>query len=66
MAIKLQITCSHCGEYLRNEDGEESLDTETIDDLQSGKIIEQVEKLGWIVQVNGDYLDTYCSARCAK
>lgn len=57
--ITLSISCSHCGKLLPEDievDGRKELDN-------IGKII---ESLGWVVQYNGDYIDTYCSKRCAK
>ena len=35
-------------------------------DLAPESIKVQIEKLKWIVQFNGDNIDTYCSKQCAR
>lgn len=60
--ITLKVSCSKCGKELHPEmdfDSEFELNVEglrrRLDDSESN----------WIVEVNGDNIDTYCSKVCA-
>lgn len=59
--IEITLSCAQCGAELNS--------TMTVDKA-SAVCVESVRLLadgyGWIVQVNGDQVDTYCSKECAK
>lgn len=64
MALELDITCSnhqHWKEPRRIRliiDGPKQLETPVLK--------ERIERRGWIVEINGDNMDTYCSKKCAE
>jgi hypothetical protein len=64
--ITLQVSCSNHqkqdGSYGR--DAEINLDT--IDGTTARKVKRELENNGWVVQFNGNHMDTYCSKICAQ
>lgn len=66
MALTLQVSCS----YHQEDDGgygkEAEINLETIDKHTAKQVKDSLESQGWVVQFNGDNMDTYCSKECAK
>lgn len=62
--VTLKIDCSHCGRELHDEISADDPTTFTPEGL--AKITAILERKKWIVQINGDNVDTYCSKTCAK
>lgn len=44
----------------------EEISISSPEDLTAKEIEERLGLLGWLVEVNGDNFDTYCSGECAK
>jgi hypothetical protein len=63
MGMKLEITCSMCIP-MRGQPIE--LYIEGPKDLDPKSLKKRIEKEGWIVQFNGDHMDTYCTKKCAE
>lgn len=64
MALQLTISCSH-----HQKDGwgrEEAISLDTIDDNTRKRIERHLKSKGWVVEYNGEHMDTYCSKECAK
>lgn len=66
MALTLTIDCS----YHQKDDGsygkQEEISLDTIND-HARKVIEKyLKSKGWVVQYNGENMDTYCSKECAQ
>lgn len=61
--IEIQITCSACGR--KRYEAPIVLENEAIDILPENLLM-KIFNLGWIVEHNGNHLDTYCSKECAK
>ena len=59
--ITVEVDCSTCGKARPL-----SIEIETLADLQPIVLKKAIEREGWIVQINGEYMDTYCSKECAK
>ncbi len=62
--ITIKITCSMCGKS--TDDMDRELMVETVDQLELNKFKARLKRIGWIVQINGWNIDTYCSKECAK
>lgn len=66
MALTLTVDCS----YHQKKDGsygrQAEISLETIDKHTAMRVKHQLERDGWVVQFNGDNMDTYCSKQCAK
>lgn len=60
MALELQVTCSMCGSTKCPLE----IDLE-LTDLNIESIRRLIEQKGWIVEINGEHFDTYCSKKCA-
>jgi hypothetical protein len=64
MALELTIDCSY---HQKDDDArQETISLNTIDEHTAMRIKQQLERNGWIVQFNGEHMDTYCSKRCAR
>ena len=59
--ITLKITCAMCGKALPQE-----IDAERQNELSLSRIEREISRYGWIMQVNGEIVDAYCSKKCAK
>lgn len=60
--IELTVRCSLCGIAKDNP----PLEVGNIFKLALPEIVKELEKLGWIIQMNGKHIDTYCSKECAQ
>lgn len=58
--ITLTVSCSMCGKEHKQ------IEVERENDLRLSGLKEYLKSRGWIVQVNGDNIDTYCSRQCAE
>lgn len=58
--IELKVDCSMCGKEL-----DPDLQIYTAKELVLLGISDRLKKRGWILQVNGGQIDTYCSLRCS-
>lgn len=38
---------------------------DTLAELNLEVIKKRIEEFGWIVEISGDHIDTYCSTKCA-
>lgn len=64
--ITITFDCSY-HQVERSEPKQESITLETIDDeTLRKKMIKYLEAKGWVVQLNGNNMDTYCTKTCAK
>lgn len=66
MALQLQVTCSN---HQKDDGGygrEEEVWIDTIDERTAGVVQRHLERRGWVVQFNGEHMDTYCSKKCAE
>jgi hypothetical protein len=61
MAMTLKVECSMCSEAQPLE-----LAIEYKDDLDAKEITKRIQRAGWIVQFNGEMVDTYCTKKCAE
>lgn len=66
MGMTLTVSCS----YHQKNDGGYGKDAEitldTISDKTAKQVAKELESQGWVVQFNGDNMDTYCSKKCAE
>lgn len=58
--IILKITCCMCGNEFPNE-----IEADKKKQLTVKHIKTTLEKSRWIVEVNGEHIDTYCCKYCA-
>jgi hypothetical protein len=63
MGMTLEVSCSTCWPQ---ENLPLALDIEGPKDIDPQKLKKRIEKEGWIVQFNGDHMDTYCTKKCAE
>ena len=66
MGMTLRVTCSY---HQKNDGGfgrEAEIDLNTLDGDTPQRVKRQLEKEGWVVQFNGEHMDTYCSKKCAE
>lgn len=66
MALTVEASCSH---HQKNDGGygkEVEISLSTISDASGKRLKEMLEQQGWIVQFNGEFMDTYCSKKCAE
>lgn len=67
--LTLTIDCSY---HQKDDDGtggygkQEEVMLETIDDTTRRRIEKHLKSKGWVVQYNGNNMDTYCSKKCAE
>lgn len=64
MALELIVDCSN-----HQKDGDarqETIALDTIDHHTAMRVKQQLERSGWVVQFNGEHMDTYCSKKCAQ
>lgn len=59
--IDIEVSCSKCGKMLPDVFSIEKQQHYLLSNLKA-----TLEKHGWIVELNGDSIDTYCSKECAK
>jgi hypothetical protein len=64
MALILEVSCSQ--HVMNTPPREERIFLDTITQTTADYIAEQLEQRGWVVQFNGEYMDTYCSKGCAE
>ena len=60
MALTLNISCSNHKDDLRSGK-EEEFSLATLDADTAKRVKKFLESRGWVVQFNGEYMDTYCS-----
>ncbi len=58
--ITLTISCSQCGKVMPEE-----MQADTRDEMAPEAVKAHIEKRGWVFQINGENVDTYCSKKCA-
>ena len=63
MTIKVTVTCSMCFPPKKRA---LKMDIEGPKDLDPETLKARIEGEGWIVQFNGDNMDTYCTEKCAE
>jgi len=66
MGLTVQVSCSY---HQKNDGGygrEVEIIVDSIDDKNRKHVQTVLEKGGWVVQYNGDNMDTYCSKKCAE
>jgi hypothetical protein len=66
MALQLHVTCSN---HQKNDGGygrEQEVWIDTIDTKTANVVQRHLEREGWVVQFNGEHMDTYCSQKCAE
>lgn len=62
--LELEITCSNHDSMKRER--RLSLVIDGPKDLKTKVLKKRIEQHEWIVQLNGDNMDTYCSKKCAE
>lgn len=66
MGLTLEVSCSN---HQKNDGGygkEITITLDTISDHAAKQVKRGLEQQGWVVQFNGDNMDTYCSKKCAE
>lgn len=64
MSLQVKVYCSN---HQRNtEPKEEKVWIDTIDANTATLVKHHLERKGWVVQFNGEHMDTYCSKKCAE
>lgn len=66
MSLQIQV---HCSNHQKDDGGygrEQEIWIDTIDDKTRNLVQRHLERLNWVVQFNGDHMDTYCSKKCAE
>lgn len=66
MSLQLHISCSNHQKDDCPYGREEQIWISTISDAEAKSVKRHLERRGWVVQFNGDNMDTYCSKECAK
>ena len=61
----ITVSCSN-HQIERRPAKEAEFEVATIDNDTAQRLKNYLESLGWVVQFNGEYMDTYCSRRCAQ
>lgn len=64
--LTLKIECSN---HQKNDGGygrEIEIELDTIDATTPLQVRKQLEADRWVVQFNGEHMDTYCSKKCAE
>ncbi len=64
MALILEVSCSQ--HVMNTSPREERIYLDTITQTTINYIQQELERRDWIVQFNGDNMDTYCSKKCAE
>lgn len=59
--MRIEIECAMCGQMMP-----EPVFIENEKDLELKSITKKAKLQGWILEVNGDIIDAYCSKKCAK
>ena len=59
--ITLRIECCTCYYYKQPLE----MFVDTLAELNLEVIKKRIEEFGWIVEISGDHIDTYCSTKCA-
>lgn len=59
--MKIQVSCVYCGKHFRETDIDQ-----TKSDLSTEGFIALFKQLGFVVEENGENIDTYCSRTCAR
>lgn len=66
MSLTINVSCSNHqiddGGYGR----EAEISIDALDEHTAMRVKEELEADDWIVQFNGDNMDTYCSKKCAE
>lgn len=66
MTLQIRVTCSNH----RMRDGtfgrEDWVWVDTLDEKTPELVRGHLERRDWIVQFNGEHMDTYCSKKCAE
>lgn len=60
--MRIELSCAMCGAEKTVEADTKGARTMTVWQFVENAAV----AAGWIVQRNGDYLDLYCSKKCAK
>jgi hypothetical protein len=64
MALLLEVNCSQ--HVMTTPPREERIWLDTLSQTTVGFITKELDRRGWVVQLNGDYMDTYRSKKCAE
>lgn len=59
--MKLQINCAMCGETFP-----ETVEIQTAKEFTVEHLRKWLKIRGWLVELNGENIDIYCSKECAK
>lgn len=58
--ITLKVECCTCSKGQPLE-----INVDTVEELILEAVKTRIEKFGWVVEINGNRIDTYCSTKCA-
>ena len=62
----IAITASCANHQTTKPPREVEITVDTLSSQTVKQIQEELESQGWVVQFNGDNMDTYCSKQCAQ
>lgn len=64
--LTLTIDCSHHQKADGGYGRQEEMTIRTIDADTATEVKQRLVARGWVVQFNGEHMDTYCSKECAR
>lgn len=64
MALTLEVSCSQ--HVMTTPPREETIFLDTSTQTTADYVKCELERRGWVVQFNGEHMDTYCSKKCAE
>lgn len=66
MSLTLKVECSNHQKNDGSHGREIEIIIDSVDDANRKHVQGVLERRGWVVQFNGDNMDTYCSKKCAE
>jgi hypothetical protein len=66
MSLQIYVRCSNHQKADGGYGREEEIWIDTLDLTTAAKVQRHLERNGWVVQLNGKHMDTYCSKKCAE
>lgn len=66
MAILIRVKCSNHQALDGGFGREATVDVDTLDESTRDEVVQALVVKGWVIQFNGDHMDTYCSKKCAE
>lgn len=66
MGLQVTVSCSNHQKDDGSYGKEIEIIIDSIDDTNRRHVQGVLERRGWVVQFNGEHMDTYCSKKCAE